>query len=407
MFVVAAKLIEALARAGFTVGAAFMLPLAAAGQFGMLVLMISLFAFAFGWERHIDLQRRMVGVSDHRFDRAVADALKLYGFNWLVMLPLFWVSVVLWAAADPILALFATIVVLAEQLGNQLYNITVVRDRYRPLLSVAAVKYLVLLVLWGLALLIVPDKLSVTFVMALWAAVSLVGTAAIGMMWIALHRGSAISDEPGERFGIFVQHRASFTHFLIGLVAVLVLQIDRLVVGSLMPFATVGIYFRHILLVSFAYQMFNIASYNRLVPRVFAAAKTQPVAVLRKIVDRELALVIAAAASGFALAFAIDEATGRWVSERFALNPVLGGVLVLGAMVRVAADLQALILNAMMVERRIFINQTISFTVGTAFLIAMTLLFGLYGTAWATVATSASYLLANHLSVRHICYGTA
>jgi O-antigen/teichoic acid export membrane protein len=394
VYIAIIKLVELLSRAGFTVAVAFMLPLDAAGRFGIIVTLVSLFAFAFGWERHVDLQRRLVGGPEHRFDEGVAAALRLYGFNWLAMLPLFWLAMAFWTGPDPLLLALATIVVLSEQLANQLYNITLVQPRYQAALTTVAVKNVGVALAIAAFILFAPSRLSVELVVTIWAIASALGTAALAFALVRV-RAPLPPEAAREAPGIFDQHRASLTHFLIGLVAVLSLQIDRLVAGGLLPLAEVGIYFRHILLVSFAYQLFNITSYNRVVPKVFAAARTEPVATLFAILRRELIMLAAVIIGGLAAALAIDAATGHYFTGRFALQPALGAILLSGALVRIAGDQQSMILNATMRERLILRHQLIALAAGATALAALTLAFGLYGTACATIVPASLYLALN------------
>jgi hypothetical protein len=68
MLLVAIKFIEVFTRAAFVVGAIYTLSLADAGRFGIVVTMVTLFAFAFNGERHLDLQRRHVDSEAAVFD---------------------------------------------------------------------------------------------------------------------------------------------------------------------------------------------------------------------------------------------------------------------------------------------------------------------------------------------------
>ena len=97
MFVAILKLIDVAARAGFMIFATFALPLAVAGQFGILLTLTALFAFAFGWERSIDVQRRFVGGGEVEFDVAVRRALHLFAFNYAILLPIYALLVAVWA----------------------------------------------------------------------------------------------------------------------------------------------------------------------------------------------------------------------------------------------------------------------------------------------------------------------
>jgi O-antigen/teichoic acid export membrane protein len=398
MFLIAIKFVEVVARAGFTVAALFVMPLQLAGQFGLSVTFIALFAFILGWERYIDLQRRLVGEEDHVFDRGVRNALRFYAFNWIALLPLFWISIGFAAHLAPSMIAAASVIVIGEQLSNHLYALTVVQPRYLPAMVTVAVKNsLLALVVLG-EILFGGHSLTIEFVLTTWAICSGLGMMAMGLMWMAV-RQSGETDHPVARLRIFAQHRASIAHFGIGLLAVLSLQGDRLIAGTLLKAEEAGIYFRHVLVISFAYQAFNIVSYNRLVPRVFAAAKTEAVSYLARIIRAEFIAILILVLIGFGAALALQILFGE-ILNRLHLDVRIGAILVLGALLRVAADLLAMILNARMREIAILRNQLVAVLTGAAVLVPAAMLFGPLGAAAATLILSTTYLLFNLAAVR-------
>ncbi|HEY0625301.1 MAG TPA: hypothetical protein VGD10_01065 [Allosphingosinicella sp.] len=402
MFLIIAKLIEVLARAGFTVAATFALPVEGAGRFGIIVTLVGLFAFGIGWERYIDLQRRLVGAEPQVFDRAVLHASRLWGFNYLVMLPLFLLLTGLWAEIEPWPLLLCVLILVSEHLSNQIYNLAVVEHRYRPLVGWIAARNLLLLPLIAYPVLLAPQNATLDYILGAWAAVSAVSSLLILPLWLAcLDR--RLPDAPlPTATGIFAQHRASLSHFGLGLLAILSLQVDRLAVGSLLPLEEVGIYFRHVLLVSFAYQFFNIASYNRNVPLIFGRARTHDVADAQRIVRVEQVKVLLAVAAGFALLWLLDRATGGMWTSRFSIRFDLAGLLVAGALIRIMADYCALILNSRMRETWVFRRQVAALGLGSVLLVGLTLAFGMFGAAAAMLATSSLYYLLNRQGVARL-----
>jgi len=76
------------------------------------------------------------------------------------------------------------------------------------------------------------------------------------------------------------------------------------------------------------------------------------------------------------------------------------GLLLLGFMLRAAADFHALLLNARHEERQILFSQGVAFVVGAMLLVFLAVSFGVIGVAFATIATSALYLLLVNRAVR-------
>lgn len=400
LYLVGVKFIDVFARAGFILTATYGLHIAEAGRFGLIATLVGLFAFAFNFERHIDIQRRSAGEPHPVFDRQVTQALKFFAFNWAMMVPLFIAAVALWTGTDRLILLLAVVVVVGEHLSNQAYQYALINHRYYPMVGLVALKNGLLAVVALYGALFAHDGFNLLFVMQVWAVGAALCTLALGGLFLRLKDAAPKTSAFSFRNDILGQHKASATHFLIGLIAILILQFDRLAVGGLLSFEQTGLYFRHTLLVSFAYQAFNIASYNRITPAIFAQAKTHGVAYLHGRVMREYLKTLVGAPLLLLAAWGADQLThGVW-SARFHLSFWLMALLVFGFMVRAAADFHALILNARHDERHILKSQGVAFVVGAALLALLTWRFGVYGAACATIITSALYLMLIHRIVQ-------
>lgn len=393
MYLPSVKLIETLARAVFTVGLTFAFPLAEAGEFGLTITMIGLLAFALGWERHIDIQRRLVGADPAPFDAAVTAMMHLWLINYAWMLPLFAVAFAYWAGLPFVLLLPVIVVSLCEQQSNAAYNIAVVEPRYHRLLLWTLMKNLTMLAIAAAFILLFPDYLALDLILWLWMSVSLVATLPMALHWMRLRHSDRVAAASIAGLGFWAQHRASLPHFLIGLLAVLMLQFDRLVVGGIALPEQAGIYFRHVMLIAFAYQLFNIVSYNRRLAAIFALTRDFGVVPAQRVVMRELSLLAGALLLGFVLASALDWWTDRQFTERFHLSLILLAVLLSGAWLRMLADFQALLLHAMLRERRVLVNQIVAFAITMPLLLGLTTAFGIWGAGLAYAAGSFFYAL--------------
>jgi O-antigen/teichoic acid export membrane protein len=402
LFLVGVKLVDVATRAAFILTATYGLQIAQAGRFGLIATLVGLFAFAFNFERHIDIQRRSAGEDHGVFDRYVVQALKFFAFNWAIMVPLFVLAIALWTHASLLIIGLAVVVVLGEHLSNQAYQYALINHRYYPMLLVVAAKNSVLALMVLYHAVFARDGFDLMFVMELWAIGAVMCTTALLILFARLNAAAARTAPFSFSTDILGQHKASLTHFLIGLIAILILQFDRLAVGGLMSFEDTGQYFRHTLLVSFAYQAFNIASFNRITPAIFAEAKTQDIPHLRRRVLREYLKTVIGVPLLLLGAWGADVLTDHVWSERFHLSLILMGVLLVGFMLRAAADFHALILNARHDERHILRSQGAAFAVGAVLLVVLTWRFGVYGAAFATIATSALYLVLVSRAVRKL-----
>lgn len=392
MHLIAIKLIEILARAGFVAGVTYSLALAQAGQFGLVVTLVGLFALGFGWERHIDIQRKMVGEAEHLFDRAVRLAIPFWLFNYAVMLPAFLLSALFLARLDASQLAMAATIVVSEHIANQAYQMSLVNRRYRSLVWLVAAKNLMVLILVLPYILFAPSRLTLDFVLGGWSIVSALSTCAIIIAWHRRRLDHPLEMRVSLRDHVWPQHSVSFTHFRIGVVAYLMLQYDRLAVGAFVGLADAGIYFRHVLLISFGYQLYTVASFNRITPAIFRKAKSEPISSLLRPLRREYLTLLAIALFGACAAIALDLALGRAISVHYHLIYLLAAILLTSTMVRVAADFGGLIVNARMREKKLGEAQLIAFACGGALLAALTWRYGILGAAVANVATSTIYL---------------
>lgn len=395
VYLVAVKLIDVAARAGIALTATYGLRVDQAGQFGLIATLVGLFAFAFNFERQIDIQRRAAGEADPVMDRHVTQALKFFAFNWVVMIPVFALAVLFWAHTPWIVLLMATVVVVGEHLSNQVYQYALINHRYAPMLVVVAAKNAALALAILAGALFMRTIFDLAFVMVAWAIGATLCTLVLAIMFVGIRNAAPKATRFDFQTDILGQHKASLTHFLIGLLAILALQFDRLAVGGLLSLEQTGLYFRHALLISLAYQMFNIASFNRITPTIFTAAKVEAVHRLMGRVLREYALTLVAIPLLFAGLWVADRLTqGVW-SERFHIDLALVAIMLLGFVLRGAADFAALIMNAKHLERWVLHRQAIAVAIGGGLLMGLTHVYGLWGAAWAMVVTSGLYAILN------------
>lgn len=392
MFLVIIKFVEVFTRAAFVVGTTYSLRLENAGQFGIVATLVGLFAFAFNWERQVDIQRRHAGLRPSVFDSAVAAALPFWGFNQLAMLPVF--VVLCWALASltPYQLALAAVIVSAEHVANQTYHMALISPRYTAFLGIVAGKNIAVLLAILPFVLFFPSKLTLDYALSVWAMGQAVCAAAVFALWFVRKESAPHEDGLTVWQRIFAQHRASFTHFQIGFVAILMLQYDRLVVRALVPLDQTGVYFRHILIVSFVYQFFNVASFNRVMPGIFAAARTESDTQLFARLRPEIVRMFAVVGLGFAAAVAIDAALDHAITSKYHLSILFAGILTLAALVRIVADFTGMVCNARMREGVVLRQQLMTFAVTAPLLALLTHFQGIGGAVAATLVSSLLYL---------------
>ncbi len=396
MIVPALKFIEVGARAVFILLTTYSLDLKEAGQFGLLITLQGLASFAFGYERHVDVMRRRSHVSPLQFDRLVAQAAVLQGVNGFVVVPVFIAIVGVSIPLSPALVGLCAFIAFAEQWMNNAYHLAVVDNRYRAMLINATLRSVGLAITCVLA--VVDGEIDLTTTIQAWALVSAFSVISHVIIW--RHFCSGFTSIESACVSLGRQYRTSFTHFAIGLVAVLTLQAERLVAGAVMSFQSSGVYFRHAVLLSMIYQFLSIASYNRVLPRIYAFSDPSALPSLLALVRREyrnVAFSIGVFCTLMLIGFA---AFGSHLEDEFKLN-IYFFLLMLGvAAIRARADLNSLIFNALHREKLVFQMQFVCVIVTVVLALLLAYKFAIPGLIAAGGIGAATYLFMSTRAIR-------
>ncbi len=403
MLTIIVRLVEIASRAGVVIlPIYFGLTLADVGIYNTLLALISLFAFAFNFERHYDIQRRSVGEDQAYFDRKVTDALYFYGFNYLTMMPLFVALVAVETHVSMGLIALVAIIVIGEHLCTQTYQFAMVNARYLMLQVIVPLRNMLTLALLGWLYWQHKGQLTLPLLLGVWASCSAVTIMAIAAIWLSIRKPTPRTAPFSLQSVVFSQHRASFTHFLIGLVAMLVIQGDRLLLPNLLAKDLVGVYARHGTVVAFGYQLFNIMSNNRILPEVFRLTRHGEMEAGRRIYIREWLRVASAVAALAVLLLTANLLTRGVYAAKFHIHPEYLLLMLLGFVLRAAADLHALPLHATHHERAILKNQLGSFVLVVVLMVGLTPWLGILGTIMATLSGAALYAALNLKAVRDL-----
>ncbi|MCZ4316333.1 hypothetical protein O4H66_23275 [Comamonadaceae bacterium G21597-S1] len=392
------KLFETVARGVFVLTCTYRLPLVEAGQFGLGVTLIGLAAFLLGYERQIDVQRAVAGDDPSVIRQRLVDTLRFFSAHFAWVLPI--LAWILWQIFGwgPTQVALAVVIMISEHASNQSYQATLVSPRNYPLQAVAAMRYGVLASGALLLLAIKPDSFTIDGILWWWASVSLLVLPVFAWVWIVALRLPA-GGKATQRQTIAQQYRASRLHFMVGVVAVAALQADRVVVGIALQPADIGTYFRNVMLAGLALQVFSIASFGRVAPTVYAMARASNMNGVRKRVAREYTWFALATVLLLGLALAMN-ALAAYPASRWGISGVFLSVLMLGVLLRAAADYTGLLLLASGADRAVLRNQVMAVLVGVCLLLLLAYQFGLPGAIAGAVPTSLAYLLLNFLALR-------
>ncbi len=392
------KLFETVARGVFVLTCTYRLPLVDAGQFGLGVTLIGLAAFLLAYERQIDVQRAVAGHEPAVIRQRLSDTLRFFAAHFAWLLPL--LAWTLWQGFGwgPMQVTLAIVIIVSEHVSNQSYQATLVSPRNYPLQAVAAVRHGVLAAGALLLTALAPERFTIDNILGWWAAVSLLALPVASWVWAVVLRLPA-SASARKRQGITQQYHASRLHFMVGVVAVAALQADRVVVGAALAPADIGTYFRNVMLAGLALQVFSIVSFGRVAPTVYAMARQQDMEGVRQRVRREYTWFAVVTLVLLGLALAVNMMAG-YPASRLGVSGIFLSVLILGVLLRAAADYTGLLLLASGADRAVFQNQLMAVLAGISMLILLAYQFGLPGAIAGALPTSLAYLGLNALALR-------
>ncbi len=362
----------------------YLLPASEAALFGSIMLFVGLFGFVVGFERYIDIQRRMPAMSDLDLRGAIASFAKLVAVGYVALIPPLYLFLIHFCGATRDQALLAVMVAVVEHASQECYRIVLVTHRHRILLVGSAVKTMAVLLAVMAGGFVRREPLSIDAVLAWWAA--------IGCVWLVptlfgiqpiLRSGRA-----GEIISIRSQLSRSRRHFAIGLVALLAIQADRLVAIRMLGAEDLAQYFRAVMTAGAVYQLLTVISFNRVAGDAYLGLQRGAWQAVRETFLRERMVYIAA----LVLIPPCIEIARRWCGIPWlqaALPPLPAVALASGAvLLRGISDFESIVLNHAHRESRVFLANAVATTVAIAAALLLGAVFGLEGLLAGAVAGS-------------------
>ncbi len=327
-----------------------------AGKFGFILLLFGFFSIFYGFERYISLQREIIDESGYLASFKLASTFRFYIFNFLISSPLLAILLYNYGISNVVLIICCLLISFTEHISNAVYNISIVHSNYLVAMPTIIIKNSIMFIL-GVLLIIFKQKNPIEIIIYCWSILSFVQLV-IFSKWFAhsleVYKIKFWNFDLGE---IKNHYGVAKINFLIGLISVLSLQCDRLIVGYSFDSFFTGIYFRHVSLISIFYQLFNIVSYNRLVPKVFSEAKEQPFNRLREIINNEfkkITVILIALTILFVLGYYLFL---KPIFFSFHIDIYIVLFLLCIFYIKIYADFHGMILNALNLEVKLCIFQ--------------------------------------------------
>ncbi|WP_424984237.1 hypothetical protein [Maritalea sp. S77] len=402
MMVVSLKFADVAARSGFVIIATYSLSLADAGRFGFFVTILGIFSFAIGYERYIDLQRKGVSTSNDNFDYNAFQTIRFFLSNYIIVAPVFGVLLLI-SNFELSVVICGIFIALVETFLNFSYHMAIISKRYIPLMLVSVVRNLVLLLAIVFFTFWEPNSTGFRELVFIWAIIS-AGAICLSLAYWArymLPNVLRLAAKNAPKTSIRDHYLISWHHFVIGLIAIITLQADRLIAGAILSAEASGIYFRHIIIISLIYQAFNIFSYNRTAPKIYAMSENHGNSEIEKRISDEYILIMI-----MLMIMSVSIITMfycfRDISADYQINVFFALGLVLVSAIRMRADLNNLLFNSRRKENITVRLQGIAFVVGLILMPSLAIYLGIPGIIIASVAVALVYLLLSSRAVNNL-----
>lgn len=398
MLIAICKLADIAARSFFVLIVLYSLPARLTGQFGLALTLVGFFSFFSGYERYLDLQRVLVGKTFSESDQLIRSVLRFFRFNYLIWLPILAILLYLWAQIPLSIVGLWLMIAIGEHIASEAYRLVLITNRHRALLLVGLAKNLALLLLVIFS--IVCWQLYLEFLLMCWAILSLAGLMISALIFRRGVQSSQLSTTAEVTPGLIEQYSRSKTHFLIGLVAVASLQLDRLIAGGLMPLETSGVYFRHIFLALAAYQVLGVLSHNRILAQIYRGVAAGKGEETMSVIRREQWHYVPLTFAFMVITIFIGPIVVRNVAPFNTIVPNYLAALMLVYLIRGLADYNSLVLNAVYAERQIFKSQMTMILTSTVCSVVLIPVLGLPGIITGMLVGTVIYFFITGLFTR-------
>lgn len=399
-FLMGAKMLEVLTRGGCILLCTYTLPLVDSGKFGLMVAIVGMLTFLVGYERFIDIQRKVVGLPDPIVYNEIRQALKFFIFQYAAILPVTIIAVgflVGWSPRTMVLLIF---IVIGEHIGNQAYLATLIHKKTYTFLFATVVKNILMLLLFGIGAIGYPNDFDINWVINVWSSASLLLMISVIFLWrIQVFQFKPLLNEFSTSHTVLNQYKASKMHFLAGAVAILAIQCDRFVVGAVLPEADVGVYFRNITLAAIAMQLFSIIFYSRVASDIFQLVREGHRKKARRVLFVEYGRFAFALILSMGVAWIINYILGRPASKLHIEESFLM-VFLFGVALRALADYFGLLLLSIKSDGLVVTNQGLGIAFGLPCILFGAAQFGLAGAVLGTLVMPFVLLGTNYLQVR-------
>lgn len=353
------KLIDTFFKSLFSLIIIYIFPIEASGVFGFFLVIVGLGSVLIGFERYISFQIQTVDMSEKAIQKKLSDLLGFYLFNLFIVAPIFAVIVYFKIFQDPLMLFLCILILFAEMLSNNIYNIGVVHEKYIIGMRVVIIKNL-LLSLFSIQIYFLNLIDPLVYIFSFWSLLSISQIVIFIYFFLKFQKSYKIDIFSISFLKIFNQYKVSKFHFLIGIVAIVWIQADRLLVGFWFDIKTMGIYYRHVTITSLFHQIFFITSFNRVLPKIYSLAKNNGYNFLNKIIIKEYKIILITLLF-IVLSIIISYYTilkDYFLYFYLQLDIILALIFILS--IRIYADFQSMILNAYKLEKKIFKYQIIS-----------------------------------------------
>ena len=388
-----AKIADIGARSLFVLILMYSLPVQLAGQVGITLTLMGSFSFLIGFERYLDVQRRVVDKTQIIISTEISSSLYFYIFNCILYLPILGFLLYFWAKLPFLWALLCLIITISEQLAHECYRIALVRKEFVSLIALGMAKNFLLLFFVCFKITRNLNQIIFEEVLLAWSILSL-SFLMIGYVFFKKITKQYL--QKGKLLSIKEQYYRSATHFKIGLVSFLASQSEKLFAGLLLTAFESGIYFRHMYLAISIYQLLGILSYNRTLSKIYTHYQNSNFSAAKKIILKERVRYLLISILIFVVAIKSKHHLTEILPSLDSINPYFLMPLLIGFTIRGIADFEIIKLNALKLEKKIFFGMLAIVIISNLILLVLTYNYRLAGLLISSITSAIIYFLIHH-----------
>lgn len=387
------KFLDTAARSLFVLVVLYLLPIKDSAKFGMIVTLVGFYTFICGFEYYKEFQRSIASQSEDDRHGYLDEVLKFFIVNNVICSAVLAIVLSYWVGLMKEEMLYVLAIAFSEHLSVEAYRLSLFVPRLKGCLWVVVIKNCLLVLAVAYSVLLGHNKYELISILQLWGLLSSFGLLVMVFVFFRYLRFQPINQPIAPLLHFSNFYAPSMLNFWIGIVAVASLQLDRVVVSSLVSIESAGVYFRNIFVAAFFYQMAGVLSHGRVMNRLCLSMQSGRINKARLVIRAELKRLVLWCAITVPLLIVMSHFFQASIPRLASLDLTLVFGLLVAYALRLGGDYVQICLTATRHENIVLWTQCAAIIVAFIFNIFLIPHFDLFGAVGAFCIGAAVYVI--------------